>query len=253
MSRQGRLVVGTSGFSYPHWRENFYPPRTPQHRWLESYAERFGSVELNVTFYRLPTRDTFATWARRTPDDFIFVVKGSRAITHFRRLRDVGGQLEALLDACGGLGEKLACFLWQLPPDSAPDVAALDDFCALADERAAAVLPEIRLRHAFEFRDKRWFAEDVFAVLRERGCGLVLADPGAEGQPTDRLVAGFTYLRFHHGPRESGAYEDAELAQWADRARAWRAEGIDVFAYFNNDAGGWAPKNAMRFREMAGA
>ncbi len=247
----GRLILGTSGFSYEHWRGVFYPPDMSQARWLEAYAEHFSAVELNVTFYRLPAHSTFEDWARRTPADFEFVVKGSRLVTHYRRLKDVESALDALLEAADGLGPKLSCMLWQLPPRSAPDVAVLERFCALLAERSGRGRGRPRIRHAFEFRDLRWFSAEVIDVLRRRGFALVEADPPREGQVRDES-ADFGYLRFHHGPRPSGGYESEELAPYAARARTALAQGHDVYAFFNNDPGGWAPRNAEEFRGLVG-
>lgn len=237
----GRLIVGTSGFSYQHWRDRFYPPDVPQARWLEFYAQHFSAVELNVTFYRLPTRETFQQWAERTPDDFRFVVKGSRLITHYRRIGDVAEAITALREAAGGLGEKLDCVLWQLPPTMRADAERLDRFCDLATRTFAA-----GVRHAFEFRERSWFAEDVYGVLRRHGHALVWADPGREGQ-SHEVTADFAYLRFHHGPRDSGAYEPDELEPLARRGAAVLADGRDAYALFNNDPGGWAVVNARQF------
>jgi uncharacterized protein YecE (DUF72 family) len=246
---RGRLILGTSGFAYKHWRGSFYPKGTAESHWLESYAERFSALELNVSFYRLPKRETFVDWAARTPEDFSFVVKGSRTITHYRRLRDSEDAVSSLVSAASALGPKLSCMLWQLPPHSGPDVHVLDAFCALLAECGSELAPGVRLRHAFEFRDPRWFAEEVLDVLREYRHALVLADPPRENEPR-LLTADFTYLRFHHGPRQNGAYEKAELRPYARRASDWLIDGIDVYAFFNNDPGGWAPKNAQTFGAM---
>ena len=247
--QKGLLILGTSGFSYEHWRDVFYPPGTPQSRWLEVYAEHFSAVELNVTFYRLPRRETFEGWARRTPSDFRFVVKGSRTITHYRRLHDASAPLDALLTASDGLGEKLACILWQLPPQLPADPARLDEFCETLAERTAARGGGGDLRHAFEFRDAGWFSDPVLAVLRRYGHALVFADPPREREPRE-LTADWAYLRFHHGRRSDGGYEDAEIEPYARLAAHASDEGKDVFAFFNNDMGGWAPKNAERFRAL---
>lgn len=249
VSRRGRLILGTSGFAYRHWRDSFYPPKTPQSRWVEVYAERFSSVELNVSFYRLPSANTFADWADRTPDDFRFVVKGSRTITHYRRLKNAEEPVAQLFGASAGLGDKLACMLWQLPPRSAPDVDALDGFCYLLARHTDALGTTERVRHAFEFRDPRWFADDVLDVLRAHRHCLVFADPPREDEPR-LLTSDYAYMRFHHGPRPSGGYEDDELAPYAQRAAEFLDLGMDVFAFFNNDPGAWAPRNAGAFRAM---
>lgn len=239
----GRLTLGTSGFAYEHWRDVFYPKGTPQTKWLEFYAERFSAVELNVSFYRLPKRESFEGWAMRTPADFEFVVKGSRTITHYRRLRDTDEQLAKLVSAARGLGDKLSCMLWQLPPHSSPDIDVLDRFCSTLAEQCPA------LRHAFEFRDPSWFADEVLEVLRSHACALVIAAPGPEGAPIT-LTAPFTYLRFHHGAGEGGGFTTEELQRFATLCRSWLEEGTDVFAFFNNDPGGMAPRDADEFRAL---
>lgn len=249
MSGRGRLILGTSGFAYRHWRDAFYPPKTPQSQWLEAYADRFSSVELNVSFYRLPTSEAFADWAARTPDDFRFVVKGSRTITHYRRLKNAEEPVARLFDAASGLGSKLSCLLWQLAPRTAPDASALDSFCYLLARHTDALPTQERVRHAFEFRDPRWFADDVLEVLRSHRHCLVFADPPREEEPR-LLTSDYAYMRFHHGPRTSGAYEDDELAPYAERAAGLLDLGMDVFAYFNNDPGAWAPRNADMFRQL---
>lgn len=245
---RGRLSVGTSGFSYEHWRDDFYAGVAPS-RWLESYAERFSTVELNVSFYRLPAEKTFSEWARRTPEEFEFFIKGSRTITHYRRLKDADEAVLKLFRASAPLGRKAAGFLWQLPPRSAPDIESVRRFCANLPALAAkASLPD-RVRHAFELRDPRWFSADVIETLRKHGYALVLADPIRDGQTSD-VTADFSYLRFHHGPRSTGAYTDEELAAHAERTASLLMNGLDVYAFFNNDSGGWAPRNAESFRSM---
>lgn len=239
-----RLLVGTSGYSYRHWRGLFYPRELKPSEWLAFYAQQFSAVELNVTFYRLPERDAFESWRRQTPDGFRFVLKGSRLITHYRRLRDIEEALDALLANAAGLGEKLEALLWQLPPKMPADPERLDAFCTLVRSRTPA-------RHAFEFRDETWFGEAVYAVLRAHGCGLVVADaPGRE--PHDVLAADFTYLRFHGGSgTRDGGYSDAELARWARVARGrLEGDGTDVYAFFNNDFGGHAPTDARRLAKL---
>ena len=248
--KRGRLILGTSGFSYAHWKERFYPRELGQSHWLEFYAERFCSVELNVSFYRLPARETFAAWARRTGPGFEFVVKGSQTITHYRRLKDAEEPLERLLDASSALGPKLTCMLWQLPPKMALDTPRLDAFCELLARRASSIHGS-PLRHAFEFRDPRWFAEEVAAVLRERGFCWVFADPPREGDARP-VTSGFLYLRFHRGPHQDGGYRPQDLQDLVTAADRALKAGQDVYAYFNNDPGGWAPKNAETFRELLG-
>jgi uncharacterized protein YecE (DUF72 family) len=246
-SRPGpaRVRIGCSGWNYDHWRNGvFYPPRCPPARWLASYAERFDTVELNNTFYRLPRTAAVARWVEQTPPDFVFAVKVSRYLTHVKRLRETPRHLALLLDRIAPLASspKLGPLLWQLPPTFHRD----DDRLA----EALAGLPA-SLRHAFEFRHASWFAQEVMALLREHGVALVIADrPEIRAFQTHELTAGFTFVRFHHGSRgRDGNYSETELVEWAARIREWRRRG-DVYAYFNNDRRGFAPANARRLAEL---
>ncbi|HZO97461.1 MAG TPA: DUF72 domain-containing protein [Gaiellaceae bacterium] len=240
-----RVLVGCSGWNYAHWRRGvFYPEGCPAERWLGYYAERFGTVELNTTFYRLPRAAAAARWAEETPPGFVFAAKVSRFVTHVKRLLEVERHLPLLLGRLEPLAAagKLGPLLWQLPPTFRRD-----------DERLAAALGAAprSLRHAVEFRHPSWFQPDVMALLRERGVALVIADrPEIRSFQTHELTAGFTYLRFHHGSRGArGNYSEGELAEWAARIRGF-AEAGDVYAYFNNDWEGFAPRNASRLRAL---
>jgi uncharacterized protein YecE (DUF72 family) len=242
--RPSVLRVGCSGWNYDHWRNGvFYPPRCPPARWLDYYAQRFDTVELNNTFYRLPRRTAVEGWVEGTPDGFVFAVKVSRYLTHVKRLRETPQHLALLLERIEPLvaSPKLGPLLWQLPPTFHRD-----------DERLASALagfpPE--LRHALEFRHESWFAPDVMALLREHRVALVIADrPEIASFQTHELTADFTFVRFHHGSRGArGNYSDTELDAWADRIRGWLAT-VDVYAFFNNDWEGFAPRNALALRE----
>ena len=228
-----QIRVGTCGWSYPHWRGVLYPPGLPQNRWLDAYAAQFASVEINASFYRLPKGSTFATWAATVPEGFVFAVKASRYITHVRRLRDCQEPLARLFDSASELGDKLGPVLFQLPPDFREDLGLL---AAFLDE-----LPRGR-RFAFEFRHPSWLAGDVSALLASRGCAICAAASGgpAEPWPDDQP---FRYVRLHAG-RGGPDFEAKELDRLTDLLsrdiRAWR----DVYAYFNNDVGGFAVKNA---------
>lgn len=240
-----RFLYGTSGYSYDHWRGSFYPPHTASGDRLAFYATRFPAVELDVTFYRLPAREVFARWRDATPDGFRFAVKGSRLITHFRRLSGAEEAVRTFFEHAAGLGDKLEVVLWQLPPAMTADTARLDAFCALATAATPA-------RHAFEFRNAAWFADETYAVLRAHGCGLCVASSPDDESP-DVLTADFTYLRFHGGRTlPDAAYSDAEIAAWAEVARRRLAEGCDVYAFFNNDAHAYAPSDARRLSALVG-
>jgi uncharacterized protein YecE (DUF72 family) len=233
------VCIGCSGWNYRHWRGGvFYPPELPVEEWLGFYATAFRTVELNTTFYRLPSRASVERWVAQTPGDFTFAVKVSRFVTHVKRLRETEEHLAHLLDRIEPLAEsrKLGPLLWQLPPTFRRD-----------DERLAGALDVLprNLRHAFEFRHESWFVDEVMSLLRARNAALVVADrPGIGSFQTHDVTADFVYARFHHGSRgRRGNYSDAELGEWAARIRSW-ADGRDVFAYFNNDWEGFAPANA---------
>jgi uncharacterized protein YecE (DUF72 family) len=235
--------VGLSGWNYAHWRNGvFYPPRLPASRWLEFYAERFDTVEVNSTFYRLPRRDAVARWVEQTPDGFLFAVKASRYLTHIKRLRDLGPGLEQLLERIAPLlgSPKLGPLLWQLPPTFRRDHDRLAE--------ALELLPR-GLHHCIEFRDPSWFVEETYALLRERGIALVIGDrPHVNEFQTYELTSGWTYVRFHGGTRgRLGNYSESELREWADRLHGW-SRTHEVYAYFNNDWLGFAPRNASRLK-----
>jgi uncharacterized protein YecE (DUF72 family) len=248
--RESRALIGTSGWQYRDWRGTFYPLDVPQRRWLEYYASRFATVENNGTFYRLPPRETFASWRERVGDDFVMTVKASRYLTHVRRLRDPAEPVRRLLDAAAGLGDRhpwVGPVLLQLPPD-------LQGAPRLLDDCLGQFPPEIRV--AVEPRHESWWTGDVRDVLAARNAALCWADrKGAAVTPLWR-TADWGYLRFHEGdgapwPR----YRESSLQSWADRiAATWTEEAgrLDVYVYFNNDQGGAAPRDAAGFAAIAG-
>jgi uncharacterized protein YecE (DUF72 family) len=233
--------IGCSGWNYPHWREVFYPAGLPESRWLEHYAETFDTVEVNSTFYRLPTRKSTERWAAASPPGFLFTVKASRYLTHIRRLREVGDgfailreRIEPLIDA-----RKLGPILWQLPESFRRD-----------DERLATALGELpEGRHCFEFRHASWFVPEVLAILREHRAALVIGDnPSRPFQTLDR-TADWMFVRLHKGRGRGGNYTPAQLKEWAERVREWRRDG-DVYVYFNDDWQGFAVREARRLKEL---
>ena len=258
-SHAGQAFVGTSGFIYPHWGGGvFYPEDLPQRRWLEYYAGHFDTAELNVTFYRLPTEGAFRSWYKRTPKGFAFALKGSRFITHIKRLKDCQGPLESYFDRARLLKEKLSVVLWQLPPRYKKDTQRLKTFIK-------SLKPYTACRHAFEFRDASWVAEEVYELLGEADMALCEADwPGMPQSTLNgpvtaspvpiRYRASFVYLR-HHGPGGewglySGCYSKAFLREEAERIKALLKQGRSVYIYFNNDAEGWAVRNALELKEI---
>lgn len=227
-----RILIGTSGWMYRHWG-SFYPKGLPARRHLEFISRVFPTVEINASFYRLPTAETFAKWAEQTPPDFVFAVKASRFLTHLKRLIDPEEPVRLLLEAAQHLGTKLGPFLLQLPPSFGVNPERLDAALVAFHEVGASlgISPQV----AVEFRHPTWFASrEPLAVLRDHHAALVLPDsnrwPAAPGDP---LTARWTYLRFHG--RGAGAYGVTRLRPWARKVRAWEAAGKRVFAYFNND------------------
>jgi uncharacterized protein YecE (DUF72 family) len=233
-----RIRIGCSGWNYPHWRGRLYPRGEPQRRWLELYAERFDTVEVNATFYRLPSRDTVRTWCEQTPADFRFAIKASRYLTHVRRLRDVSDGTRRLSDRLEPMARsgRLGPILWQLPESFPRDDARLEDWLAAVDRWPG--------RHTIEFRHPSWFAAPVLRTLGDHDVALTIGDHPE--RPFQRRVAtaGWRYVRLHHGAHGGdGRYSEGELATWARRVAQWRRHG-DVYAYFNNDWCGFAPDNA---------
>ena len=235
-----RVWVGCSGWNYPHWRETVYPKGLPTRRWLEHYATLFDTVEVNNTFYRLPSRAAVANWVEQTPQNFLFTIKASRFLTHMKRLIDMGTGLERFYERLEPLIEssRLGPVLWQLPERFRRD----DERLALALER----LPPGR--HCFEFRHPSWFIPEVYALLREHKAALVIGDHPQRSFQTHELTADWTFIRFHYGSRgRNGNYSEGELEEWRRRISAWRTH-VEVFAYFNNDWEGFAVRNALWVR-----
>ena len=235
-----RVRVGCSGWQYRHWRGRFYPPDLPQARWLEYYVERFDTVELNNSFYRLPDAETFAAWEHRLPSRFVMAVKASRYLTHLRRLRDPAQPLERLWSRAERLRDHLGPMLYQLPPRWRRDPARLADFLAALPKR----------RQAIEFRDPDWYAPEIDELLARRGVARCLHDMPGSASPR-KPVGPFIYLRFHgQGQRYGGAYSAQLLTGWADRLAGWARDGLPAYVYFNNDVGGHAVRDAARLREL---
>jgi uncharacterized protein YecE (DUF72 family) len=235
--------IGCSGWNYRDWRGVLYPEGLPQRRWLERYAEVFGTVEINATFYRLPTEKAVRTWVDETPDDFAFAVKASRYMTHVYRLKEPKkGGTGLFFDTLRPLQEagKLGPILWQLPENFKRDDARLSGVL----ERA----PRDH-RHAFEFRHPSWFAPGVYDILADHGAALVISDSPKWPFQARKLTTDWAYIRFHHGRRgHGGNYSNTELATWRRRIAAWRSR-TEVFAYFNNDWEAYSVRNARRLDE----
>jgi uncharacterized protein YecE (DUF72 family) len=237
----GEVRVGCSGWNYKSWREPVYGGRPPS-KWLALYAEMFDTVEVNSTFYRLPTRAAVERWAAESPAGFIFTIKGSRFLTHYTRLTRMADGWDKLWERIEPLGEagKLGPILWQLPERFTRD-----------DERLAEALRELpRVGHCFEFRHPSWFCEPVYDLLERNGAALAIGLMPSRPFQEIRLTATWTLIRFHYGARgRRGNYSDSELAEWADAIRGLRRRAR-VFAYFNNHWEAFAVRNALKLRRL---
>jgi uncharacterized protein YecE (DUF72 family) len=234
----GRLFVGTSGYVYPHWRRRFYPMDVRAPDWLRYYAGHFSTVELNNPFYRLPSGATFARWRQQVPAGFLFAVKASRYLTHLKRLRDPEDGIRLLFERATRLRKKLGPVLFQLPPRFPLD---LPRFRTFLEAVPAGV------RAAWEFRDDSWLTDDVLSALDAAGHAFVLADrPGFRGPVP--VTGGWSYVRFHQGTRSGSDYRRDKLHRWAERIAT--REARDVWAFFNNDHGGAAVRDARFLREL---
>lgn len=244
--RAGRLFVGTSGYVYRHWVRRFYPARLPPGRWLAHYAERFDTVELNSTFYRLPSARAFAAWRRQVPAGFVFAVKASRFLTHVRRLRAPSAPLARLLRRARRLEDALGPVLVQLPERFHFRARRLDGLlAALARQR---LVPGLRV--ALEVRHASWLTDEALGRLQRANVALCLADWSAL-PVTLGPTADFVYVRRHGaGPRYGGRYAAAALRADARRIRGWLAGGLDVYVYFNNDERAHATADACRLRAL---
>jgi uncharacterized protein YecE (DUF72 family) len=239
------LLIGCSGFTYPHWRGRFYPETLPQKRWFGHYCAAFASVELNVTFYRLLKPETFSRWQRESPPGFTFSVKGSRFITHVKRLVEIEEPLARFFAGALLLQEKLRAVLWQFPPGFARTMDRLERFLEL--------LSRYPVRTALEFRHESWCCGEVIDLCREAGVALCMAD-WPEFIAELPLTADFVYLRRHgHGGTYGGCYSREELQADAARILRYLEGGRDVQIYFNNDAAGFAPQNALELGRILGA
>ena len=239
------IWIGTSGWAYDHWIGTFYPPDLSKQRWLRYYARHFSTVEINRSFYRLPSREQFASWATQAAaeGEFLFAVKASRYITHLKKLNEVGDALQRLAYVAEGLDSQLGPFLYQLPPH-----------WTVNPERLASFIGELPAgqRAAFEFRDPSWYRPDVISMLERSGSALVIAVGGSLPTPLDLPPVGsFRYVRIHGGTQGIGLTDD-ELEQLAHRLSSGPAADTDAYVYFNNDPEGYAVRNALRLRDMLG-
>ncbi|HZT71316.1 MAG TPA: DUF72 domain-containing protein [Terriglobia bacterium] len=240
-----KLHIGTSGWHYAHWRGPFYPADIRDEEMLAFYARHFRTVEINNSFYHLPSRQTFEHWREQSPPGFIFAVKASRYITHMKKLRDPQAATSKFFSHVEALKEKTGPILFQLPPHWHCDAARLKDFLE--------TLPE-GYRYAFEFRDATWFNAEVTALLQRHNAAFCVYDLAGEQSPRE-LTARFGYLRLHGpaGEKYSGRYTRPQMRDWLNLCAEWIHNGArHVYIYFDNDQAGYAALNAMEIQEMAG-
>jgi uncharacterized protein YecE (DUF72 family) len=238
---KGRIRIGTSGWNYDHWLGTFYPKGTRQQDLLAAYADSFDTVEINRTFYKLPSREAVAAWREQSPAGFLFAAKASRYLTHMKKLKDPQEPLERFLGCVEALRKKLGPVLFQLPPRWRVNA-----------ERLETLLEQLPRRHryAFEFRDPSWHDDRILELLSKRRAAFCIFDLAGERSPIE-VTAGFVYIRLHGpgGPYQ-GSYDGRTLSGWARRIADWSEAGKDVWCYFDNDEKGYAPRDASRLKEM---
>jgi len=240
-----QAFVGTSGWNYEIWRDAFYDGK-PRTHWLALCAQRFSAIEVNATFSRLQQRETFQRWRDETPPGFRFAIKANRYLTHNKKLLEPLPAVVLERSRAAGLGAKLAVVLWQLPPNLRRNLDKLERF-ARALQRWRSV------RHAIEFRHESWFDEDVAQSLKVHRIAVCQSD-ATDWPRWDAVTTDLVYIRLHgRAGTHASAYSDAELRRWARRVRRWQREGREVHVYFDNDALGYAPRNAVRLIELIDA
>ena len=231
-----RVLIGTSGYNYPEWKGSFYPPEIRPAQMLQYYAERLSTVEVNYTFYRMPTTKVVQGWDAATPPGFTFVLKAPQRITHIARLKDVDDPLRFFLDCARSLGNKLGPILFQLAPTFKKDAGRLGDLLAL-------VPPNFRC--AFEFRHDSWFSDDVYDVLGQNGAALCVADTDKGTTPL-QATADFGYFRL----RDDAGYTKEELARWAETIGGMGRKWKTVFIFFKHEESGIGPRLALELSEI---
>jgi len=233
--------IGTSGWHYAHWRGPFYPENMGADRFLAYYAARFPTMEINNSFYRLPSELALRAWRDNTPSDFIFAVKANRFITHRKKLRDPEASLAPFLDRIALLGEKLGSILFQLPPRWHYDAVRLAAFLT--------ALPATH-RYTLELRDRSWINAGALDLLAAHGAAFCIYELDGYQSPRE-VTADFVYIRLHGpgGPYQ-GRYDHRTLTAWAKTISALNQQGREVFCYFDNDEAGYAPHNALELQDM---
>jgi uncharacterized protein YecE (DUF72 family) len=235
----GAIHIGTSGWHYQHWKGPVYPDKLPASKMLEYYTQHFDTVELNNTFYRLPTENGLETWRESTPSGFLFAAKGSRFLTHMKKLKDPAPGIAKFFERVDRLGKKLGPIVFQLPPWWEVNAARMEEFLE--------ALPP-RHKYAFELRNPTWHTAEIYRLLRRRNAAFCIFEIAGEFSGLE-VTANFTYVRLHGpGGAYQGSYPHATLHKWAERIGAWRKDLGGVYVYFDNDQAGYAVQNARELR-----
>lgn len=235
-----KVHIGTSGWSYAHWKEIFYPKGLAAAHWLNHYARSFSTIEVNTTFYHLPKASTILQWQNQVPHNFLFSIKASRYITHQKRLKDCGRGLEFLYKTIQGLGPKLGPILFQFPPYFNIHQARLIEFMGLLDAK---------YQHVMEFRHASWFNQEIYDLLHKANIALCITDLNGKLSP-EKVTADFVYLRLH-GPHKAyqGSYGTVRLKAWQKKMETWALDG-SVYCYFDNDEKACAVADALALKKM---
>ncbi len=236
------IRIGTSGWVYGHWREILYPKGLPSRSWFAHYSRYFDTVEINNSFYRLPTEAMFDGWREQASPEFLYAVKASRYLTHVRKLKDPEEPLHTFLERADHLGSALGPILYQLPPRFHVNLPRFEHFLS--------ILPG-GYTHVVEFRDPTWLVEPIFELMARYGVAHCLHDMRPLQVPL-RITSGTVYIRFHGDPEHMGNYAHSHLKTWAGRIHDWNSTGLAVYAYFNNDPNGNAVRNALTLKELLG-
>jgi uncharacterized protein YecE (DUF72 family) len=239
--KHGKIYIGTSGWHYKHWIGTFYPPSTRTTEQFNLYKQVFTTVEINNSFYRLPSPETFSTWRKGSPPDFLFSVKASRFITHMKKLKDPKESSKRFFENIRSLKEKLGPILFQLPPSWKVNIDRMREFLE--------VLPD-KFRYVFEFRNDTWYIEEIYNLLKEHNCAFCIYELAGHNSPAI-TTADFVYVRLHGpGDKYQGSYNIQQLKDWADQCREWQQQGLSVFIYFDNDQHGYAAFNAQTLLQI---
>ncbi|MCF7917181.1 MAG: DUF72 domain-containing protein [Candidatus Omnitrophica bacterium] len=241
MRKKTTIHIGTSGWHYKHWANNFYPKNLKSDQFFAYYLKKFNTVEINNSFYQLPQKNTLQEWERKAPNDFIFSVKASRYITHLKKLKDPQESTKKFFKAIKPLGEKIGPILFQLPPAWKLNAERLENFLK--------ILPK-NYKYTFEFRNSKWFDQEIYQLLKKHNAAFCIYDLAGNLSP-EKVTADFIYVRLH-GPGKAyqGDYGKRKLKNWAKHFSRWRKNKKEIFCYFDNDQAGFAAKNALELKKL---